>query len=102
MFLCLLYVLDSILSDVSYPIIRCMEKSRINTEATYNTTFCKITKTIFVVILIFIKRIGCRETKAYKGVNSFLAFAFRNSTTENKILCTYGNDGFLFENSINY
>jgi hypothetical protein len=75
MFLCLLYVLDSILRVVSYPIIRCMEKSWIDNEARYNTTFFKITKTIFVVILIFNKRIGCREPKAYKqGVNIFLAF----------------------------
>ncbi|GJN10119.1 hypothetical protein PR202_ga28183 [Eleusine coracana subsp. coracana] len=30
----------------------------------------------------------CRETKAYKqGVNSFLAFAFRNSAIGNKVLC---------------
>jgi hypothetical protein len=39
--LCLLYVLDSILCAVSYPVIRCMEKSRIDTEARYNTTFAK-------------------------------------------------------------
>ncbi|GJN29342.1 hypothetical protein PR202_gb17563 [Eleusine coracana subsp. coracana] len=31
---------------------------------------------------------ACRETKAYKqGVNSFLAFAFRNSVIGSKILC---------------
>jgi hypothetical protein len=41
MFLCLLYVLDSIFSVVSYPVIRCMEKSRIDSEARYNTTFAK-------------------------------------------------------------
>jgi hypothetical protein len=91
MFLCLLYALDSILRALSYLVIRCIEKSWIDNEATYNTyNFCKITKTIFIVILIFNKRIGCRETKAYdQGVNSFLAFAFRNSATGNKILCPY-------------
>jgi hypothetical protein len=41
MFLCLLYVLDSILSAVSYPVIKCIEKSRIDTEARYNTSFAK-------------------------------------------------------------
>jgi hypothetical protein len=40
--------------------------------------------------------------QGYKqGVNSFLAFTFRNSATRTKIFCTYSNDGFLFENSIN-
>jgi hypothetical protein len=40
-FLCMLYVLHSILKVVSYPLIKCMEKSWINNEARYNTTFPK-------------------------------------------------------------
>ena len=38
------------------------------------------------------KKIACRHTKAYlRGVNSFLAFAFRNSAVGNKILCPCTN-----------
>jgi hypothetical protein len=48
----LLYVLDSILKVVSYPVIRCMEKSWINNEARYNKTFPKLLKLFFVVMLI--------------------------------------------------
>jgi fumarate reductase subunit C len=76
------------LKAISYPAIRCMEKSWNDNKARYNTTFSKRIKVFFVVILVFNIGIGCREMKAYKqGVNSFLDFAFRNSVIGNKILC---------------
>ena len=51
--------------------------------------FFTITKKMcYVVILIFNIEIACRETKAYtQGVNSFLAFALKNSAVGSKILC---------------
>jgi hypothetical protein len=45
---------------------------------------------LFAAVVIFIFNIGIayRETEAYeKGLNGFLAFAFRNSAVGNKILC---------------
>jgi hypothetical protein len=65
-----------------------MDKSWIDNEARYNITFSKQLKVFFVAILIINIGIMCRETKAYiQGVNSFLAFAFRNSAVGCKILC---------------
>jgi hypothetical protein len=38
----------------------------------------------------FNQKIACRHMKAnLQGVNSFLAYAFRNSAVENKILCPH-------------